>query len=98
MTDLDQDLVLASYLRREAETTTDFRQRERCTDAYKAIEKLVEQRNAARELIEAIDAERAVEGNYFDPGTPEEQKAATVVHIKATIRKADARAEWDRVK
>ena len=56
MTDLDQDLVLASYLRRESETTTDFRQRERCTDAYKAIENLVEQLSAARELIEAIDA------------------------------------------
>ena len=56
----DDALVVAAYLRREAETTTDFRQETRCTDAANTIERLVEQVAAAKKLIDLLDAKHPV--------------------------------------
>jgi len=66
MIDLNESLVIASYLRREAETTTDFRQRERCTDAYKTIESLVAEVERLREQVgAAIDYIDVLERNLL---------------------------------
>ncbi len=98
MVDLNEPMVIAAYLRREAETTTDFRQRERCTDAYKAIDSLVAEVDRLRGQVEVASELLTAMGLLWGDKMPNGKMSDGISFGDAIRRYHDARAAWEKVK